>query len=40
MSGGDGVEVAKNVEGLNAFQAGAVSDAARAMVSGADAEKR
>lgn len=32
MAGSDGVQVARNVEGLNAFKADAVSDEARAMV--------
>ena len=34
MAGEDGVEVARNVEGLNAFKADGVSDEARAMVAG------
>ena len=34
MAGHDGVAVAQSVEGLNAFKADAVSEEARAMVSG------
>ena len=34
MAGQDGVAVAQSVDGLNAFKADAVSEEARAMVSG------